>query len=262
MRYTSMMNKGIPALLFSILIVVSASFTLVQGSFKDQQKRYPRVRTAYSEKLNLIDRELSEKGLSTDKIEVYLRVFKFEKELELWGRNKGDNEFKKIKTFDVCNTSGHLGPKRKQGDFQIPEGFYHIDRFNPSSNFYLSMGINYPNRSDRILGVKYNLGGDIFIHGACVTIGCVPITDNLIKELYVYCVEAKNNGQQKIPVTIFPAKMTNKKYDLMKEEFAGKSDHLALWKSLKKGFDYFNANHKLPSIQFLDNGQYKVIKNN
>lgn len=261
MRYMSMSDKRIPLLLFSIIIFVAASFTWVQRGFKDQQKRYPRVRTAYSEKSDMIDRELTEKGLRTDKIEVYLRVFKFEKELELWGRNKGDDQFVKIKIFDVCNTSGQLGPKRKQGDLQIPEGFYHIDRFNPSSNFYLSMGINYPNRSDRKLGVRGNLGGDIFIHGACVTIGCVPITDDLIKELYVYCVEAKNNGQQKIPVSIFPAKMTDKKYALMKEEFEGKEDHLSLWKSLKKGFDYFNATHKLPSIQFMEDGRYNVIKN-
>ena len=250
--------------LFSLIIVgvsLVASFSWVQRSFKDNQKRYPRVRTAYAEKLDGIEQELSEMNLDTDKIEIYLRVFKFEKELELWGRNRGEAKFEKIKTFEVCNTSGHLGPKRKQGDLQIPEGFYHIDRFNPSSNFYLSMGINYPNRSDRILGQKGNLGGDIFIHGACVTIGCVPITDYLSKELYVYCVEAKNNGQQKIPVTIFPAKMTEGKYKVMREEYKDKADELALWKSLKKGYDYFNTSKKLPSIGFLDNGQYNVIKN-
>tara|TARA_B100000508_G_scaffold140085_2_gene140046 strand:- start:62245 stop:63018 length:774 start_codon:yes stop_codon:yes gene_type:complete len=257
-----MQIKRIILALTLILALFIVSFTWVQRSFKDDQKRYPRVRTAYAEKFDIINNKLSSKSLSNEKIEIYLRVFKFEKELELWGRNKGAVEFKKIKTFEVCNTSGNLGPKRKQGDFQIPEGFYHIDRFNPSSNFYLSMGINYPNRSDRILGEKGNLGGDIFIHGACVTIGCVPITDDLIKELYVYCVEAKNNGQQKIPVTIFPAKMTEEKYKVMCEEYKDKTDELALWKSLKKGYDYFNSSKKLPSIGFLDNGQYNVIKNN
>jgi len=43
--------------------------------------------------------------------------------------------------------SGKLGPKRQQGDMQIPEGFYHISGFNPASNFYLSLRINYPNPS-------------------------------------------------------------------------------------------------------------------
>ena len=262
MRYRVMIDRRIIAVSLSLSLFVALSFTLVQGSFKDQQKRYPRVRTAYAEKADLIDQKLARKGMSKNKIEIYIRIFKFEKELELWGRERGEEQFKKIKTYDVCNTSGKLGPKRKQGDYQIPEGFYHIDRFNPSSSFYLSMGINYPNRSDRILGVKGNLGGDIFIHGACVTIGCVPITDDLIKELYIYCVEAKNNGQRKIPVTIFPVRLDEDKYQRLKEEHSGQQDELRLWKSLKKGFDSFNRTHHLPEIHFLENGAYRVIDTN
>lgn len=103
--------------------------------------------------------------------------------------------FRLIKDYQICSLSGELGPKRQQGDLQVPEGFYWIDRFNPASNFYLSLGINYPNQFDRILGKSGELGGDIFIHGGCVTIGCIPITDDKIKELYLIAVEAKSNGQ-------------------------------------------------------------------
>jgi murein L,D-transpeptidase YafK len=73
-----------------------------------------------------------------------------------------------------------LGPKRRKGDGQVPEGLYVIDTFNPNSIFYLSLGINCPNASDRVLG-KGELGGDIFIHGNRVTIGCIPIRDYPIK---------------------------------------------------------------------------------
>lgn len=253
-----MRNRRIGLLLSISSLLLVMSFTLLQRSFKEEQKRYPRVRTAYSEKSDLITTELNSKDLKLDEIEIYLRVFKFEKELELWGRNKGDEKFSKIKTFEVCATSGELGPKRKQGDFQIPEGFYHINRFNPSSNFYLSLGINYPNKSDRILGVKSSLGGDIFIHGSCVTIGCVPITDALIKELYVYCVEAKNNGQPTIPVTVFPAHLNPEKYNVLLEKFQDDSDKVNLWKSLRKGYDLFNKKKTLPSIAFLKSGRHSV----
>jgi murein L,D-transpeptidase YafK len=253
-----MRNRRIGLLLTICSLLFVMSFTLLQRSFKDDQKRYPRVRTAYSEKSGLINVELKAKSLKLDQIEIYLRVFKFEKELELWGRSKGDEKFKKIKTYEVCATSGKLGPKRKQGDLQIPEGFYHINRFNPNSNFYLSLGINYPNKSDRILGVKSSLGGDIFIHGNCVTIGCVPITNALIKELYVYCVEAKNNGQSTIPVTIFPAHLNRAKYNVLLEKFQDDSDKINLWKSLRKGYDLFNKSKKLPSIAFLETGRYSV----
>ena len=65
----------------------------------------------------------------------------------------------------------------------MPEGFYELDWFNPQSNFFLSLHINYPNASDRILGSRKNPGGDIFLHGSCASIGCIPITDDGIKEV-------------------------------------------------------------------------------
>jgi murein L,D-transpeptidase YafK len=59
-----------------------------------------------------------------------------------------------------------------------------LDWFNPQSNFYLSLHVSYPNAADRVLGSKQNLGGDIFLHGNCVTTGCILITDGGIKEVY------------------------------------------------------------------------------
>ena len=85
-----MIDRRIIAVSLSLSLFVALSFTLVQGSFKDQQKQYPRVRTAYAEKADLIDQKLARKGMSKNKIEIYIRIFKFEKELELWGRERGE----------------------------------------------------------------------------------------------------------------------------------------------------------------------------
>lgn len=197
-------------------------------------------------------------SIKTDLLQIYIRIFKHDKLVELWGKNKSDKKFQIINTFNVCSISGNLGPKRQQGDLQVPEGYYHINHFNPFSNFYLSLGINYPNNSDRILGVKGKLGGDIYIHGDCVTIGYVPLTNNYIKELYVYSVEAKNNGQKNIPVTIFPTKLTDDNFKYLKSIFNNNQDNINLWSDLKKGFDYFNSSKKLPSISFLPNGRHQV----
>jgi murein L,D-transpeptidase YafK len=175
----------------TIILLFFLMCSFQSDSFKDLQKKYARVRKAYNDKEANMIALLKNKKIDQSKMEIYIRAFKSEKELELWGKNTSDQEFLHIKTYTVCATSGLIGPKRMQGDLQIPEGFYYIDRFNPYSNFYLSLGINYPNTSDRILGDKNNLGGDIFIHGDCVTIGCLPITDSEIKELYIFCVEAK-----------------------------------------------------------------------
>lgn len=112
-------------------------------------------------------------------------------------------------TYPFCASSGILGPKRKEGDRQIPEGIYYINHFNPVSNFHLSLGINYPNPSDKILSDPAQPGESFYIHGNCVTIGCIPISDDKIKELYILAVEAYNNGQVKIPVHIFPDRLPN-----------------------------------------------------
>lgn len=247
----------------SIAIIFILIFTLTSfstGSFKNEQKKYSRVRQAYTDKESIVNDLLSKNLIYTKNLRIYLRAFKSDKKIELWAKNQSDKSYKLIKEYDICRTSGNLGPKRKQGDLQIPEGFYQIDRFNPYSNFYLSLGINYPNKSDKILGEKKNLGGDIFIHGSCVTIGCLPITDDKIKELYIFCVEAKDNGQRTIPVTIFPAKLTDIKYNNLKSKYKSDTDKLGLWTDLKLGYDYFNEAKSLPGIVFLDNGRHKVNK--
>jgi murein L,D-transpeptidase YafK len=248
--------KKISAILFLVLIFLSFS----NASFKDEQRRYPRVRKAYTDKDSIV-KNLSERNfIDIKNLNIYLRVFKLEKKIELWAKNKTDNSYKMIKEYDICSTSGRLGPKRKRGDLQIPEGFYHISGFNPYSNFYLSLRINYPNKSDKILGVKGKLGGDIFIHGDCVTIGCIPITDDKIKELYILCVEAKNNGQTKIPVTIYPTKLTDNNYSALKTRYQLDSDKLGLWADLKQGYDYFEETKRSPNVLFLDNGRHIINK--
>ena len=120
----------------------------------------------------------------------------------------------------------------------------------------MSLQINYPNSSDKILGYKANPGGDIFIHGNCVTIGCVPITDDKIKELYVLAVEAKSSGQSKIPVHIFPAKLGTSNFDILKTEFSGNDKLIKFWQNLKSGYDYFEKNKQLPDITVDNNGKY------
>ncbi|UZR95201.1 L,D-transpeptidase family protein [Chondrinema litorale] len=247
---------------FPWLIWFSMFGTLVNDSFKKEQKRYPRVRTAYAEQEQRMLEVLATKSVRAEELEIYIRAFKADKKLELWGKNRTDTSFKLLKVFEVCQTSGKLGPKRMQGDLQIPEGFYHIDRFNPYSTFYLSLGINYPNQSDRILGRQGNLGGDIFIHGSCVTIGCLPIQDDPIKALYLYCIEAKNNGQQNIPVTIFPTELTTENYNALKEQFASETANLALWEALKKDYDLFNQSQQLSNITFLSDGKHRVCTDN
>jgi len=217
------------------------------NAFIGQQKKYSRVRRAFSEKDSSARRLFKEAGVSYPPHKIFLRVFKSERLIELWAATPADT-FKLITTYPFCSSSGTLGPKRQQGDLQIPEGFYYIQKFNPVSDYFLSLGINYPNASDRILGVKGRLGGDIFIHGDCVTIGCIPITDDKIKELYIIAVQAHGNGQEKIPVHIFPARLTEDVFTDLKNAYGDHAELINFWGNLKTGFDLFERQHQLPQV--------------
>ena len=222
--------------------------------FLSQQRHYPRVREAISQKLETIELLFKQKNISFPPENIFIRIFKEDQHVELWVRSSSADTFQWLKSYTFCSTSGTLGPKRMQGDMQIPEGFYYINRYNPSSNFYLSLGIDYPNASDRILGKKGRLGGDIFIHGNCVTIGCIPITDELIKELYVIAIYTKNNGQDKIPVHIFPFKMVTARIQNTRPPDI---QNIAFWNNLQPGYSYFEEHHKIPKITVdKENGDY------
>jgi murein L,D-transpeptidase YafK len=225
-------------------------------SFRDMQWKYPRVRTASKEKDEVLRKRFKEKGLAYPPRAILLRAFKQEAVLELWATEANDRPYLLVHEYRICTSSGTLGPKRRFGDVQVPEGFYDLDWFNPQSNFYLSLHISYPNASDRILGSHQNPGGDIFLHGNCASIGCIPITDEGIKEVYWLAVLVHNQGGQRLPIEIFPARLTDSG---LKALLAARSDQPALltfWGNLKEGYDYFEQHHRLPRIKTRTDGTY------
>ena len=121
-----------------------------QANFLAEQKKMARVKTAYKEKEAFIRKLLNEKKIAGSSYDIFIRVFKKEKVVEVWVKNKNVKIYSHLIDYEICSSSGELGPKRQMGDNQTPEGIYHIDRFNPTSNFYLSLGVNYPNKSDQI----------------------------------------------------------------------------------------------------------------
>lgn len=235
--------------------VVFLSFSL-QSDFLTEQKRFQRVRTAIEQKQSMLEKTLKEHKLSLQDLNILLVAYKENDLLDIYAKSVSSKTYSKLFSYKICARSGQPGPKRKQGDGQVPEGFYHIDRFNPTSNFYLSLGLNYPNTSDRIKSEKGNTGGDIFIHGSCVTIGCLPMTDDVIKEIYLLAVHAKNNGQQKIPVYIFPFKMTDSNMSTYKEKYSTDPALLSFWKNLKTGYDHFTETSQEIRFSVSEKGDY------
>jgi murein L,D-transpeptidase YafK len=238
-------------------LLILCSFSGGNGSFRKEQLKAPKVLQAYQEKWPGLKTRMHSMHIDTNAFRIFIRGFKQEKKLELWVRSENVSAFQLFSTYDICSSSGTPGPKRREGDGQVPEGFYKVSVFNPYSNYYVSLGLNYPNQSDHILGRKNELGGAIMIHGNCVTIGCIPITDDKIKEVYVLAAEARNKGQADIPIHIFPCMMTASKMAGLEKEYALEPELITFWKNIQAGYDKFESNRLLPVIRVAANGRYE-----
>ncbi len=246
--------------LFTSIIILCPLVSTQAGSFHEEQQRYSRVRVARKNTEALRDSLLLKSDLNADSLRIFVQAFKHERILELWGAACDSCEFRLLKTYRFTSSCGILGPKRAQGDLQIPEGFYYIDRFNPVSNFHLSLGINYPNKSDRTRTRASDPGGDIFIHGNRVTIGCIPIGDDNIESLYIMAVDARDAGQAKIPVFIFPARFDDpRNADILGEYRARSKSVRKLWAELEAGYDYFKKKRILPKFRINNRGEYLIL---
>lgn len=215
------------------------------------KKEGTRVSRAAKNAHQRLDAKLKAKGLAFGD-EILIRVFKEEEELELWLRHdeaspsgsaaEAAPKFELLKTYEICAASGKLGPKQKVGDEQVPEGFYAVPpgAMNPESNYHLSFNVGYPNALDKKLG---RTGSLIMIHGDCVSIGCVAMTDDGIEEIWSLADAAHKHGQKAFAVHIFPFRMTSAN---MKRHRASK--WADFWQDLKQGFDKFESSKRPPRV--------------
>ncbi len=176
---------------------------------------------------------MSAKG-TTQNAPVLIRAFKKEAELEIW-KQGADGRYVYLKTFPMCRWSGQLGPKVREGDRQVPEGFYTITpgSMNPNSAYYLSFNVGYPNAYDRAWG---HTGGSIMVHGICSSAGCFSMTDGQIEEIYAIMREAFAGGQHAVQMQSFPFRMTAE--NMAKARL---DPNIAFWRELKKGADAFEV---------------------
>ena len=162
------------------------------------------------------------------------RAYKKEAEFEVW-KQKSDGSYALLKTYPMCRWSGQLGPKKREGDRQVPEGFYAITpgQMNPNSNYYLSFNVGYPNAYDRAWDRG---GGNIMVHGICSSAGCFSMTDAQISEIYALAREAFNAGQREIQFQSYPFRMTSENLAKFRVD-----PNIAFWKELKNGYDHFEV---------------------
>lgn len=248
-------------LLAAIGLVKTASTQTVAASinFIEYQRSFPRMSDALRHKEDTLMKQFEEKRLAWPAKYIYLRSFKYDSQLEVWVKQDMKENFKLFKTYRVCAMAGSLGPKRMQGDYQVPEGFYYINEFNPKSQYHLSLGLNYPNASDKILSDSLMPGGDIYIHGSCVTTGCIPVNNEQIEELYILAAHARSEGQDFIPVHIFPIRFNNpRSSEYLRKYIKDFPEYRMMADELKHAYTYFEKTRKLPVIMVSKKGDYVV----
>jgi murein L,D-transpeptidase YafK len=229
-----------------------------QASFLAHQLTFARVADARARTDQRLRDLFLSQGLDYPAREIFIRVFKHERQLELWARSDAESDFSLVVRYPVCVLPGQLGPKERMGDVQVPEGFYFIDEFNPSSAYHLSLRVNYPNLADRMRRQVRALGGDIYIHGGCESVGCVPIEDDNIAELYWVAAQASEAGQSVIPVHIFPARLDPDRLQWLQDTFRPDAELLDFWRNLAEGYAYFEATRRVPWVTVAEDGRYAV----
>jgi len=256
-----------------VLTLGLSSSTAMAKTFAERQTSAPRVKAAHKRASAVMRERFRAAGVAYPPRQVLLRGFKQDGELELWASSSRRGRLTKVHTFKVCAASGLLGNKSEQGDFQVPEGVYRVDRYNPFSSYHLSLGINYPNTADRrrrqTRGSTRPLGGDIFIHGDCVTIGCLPLEDGPIEELYVTLLDARLRHKVDAVVHLFPTRLDDDGMMQLKRLLRPDGPRLVhhtdavddtwrRWLQLQKVFAAFEADRRIPDVTVDGKGNYGV----
>jgi murein L,D-transpeptidase YafK len=170
-----------------------------------------------------------------------IRTYKKEAELEIW-KMKSNGEYGLLKTYPMCRWSGQLGPKKREGDMQVPEGFYTIapGQMNPNSHYYLAFNVGYPNAYDRAYG---RTGGNVMVHGVCSSAGCFSMTDEQVADIYAIARDSFNGGQREIQLQSYPFHMTAGNMAKFRLD-----PNIDFWKNLKDGSDHFEVTKTEPSV--------------
>ena len=200
----------------------------------------------------IVELESLEEALETNNLKLgqqaFVRIFKAEAELEIWLKDK--DGYQLLKTWPICKFSGDPGPKLKEGDHQSPEGFYVVTKkqLNPNSRYHLAFNVGFPNEYDR---AHRRTGSALMVHGDCLSVGCYAMTDDGIEEIYEVVEQALEHGQKRVPVHIFPFRMTDLNMRMLS---TGKWSRF--WRNLKKGYDLFEEEN-IPPVASVCGKRYR-----
>jgi len=238
------------ALLSSAAHALSIELKDVAADRIERQRAYAggRVPLPGTPDTSRLEQRLAEKGLKKGR-PILIRIFKAQSELELWMEKEGTYEL--FATYPICNWSGTLGPKLREGDKQTPEGFYTITsrQLHRLGRWRHALNLGFPNAFDESLKRD---GSYILVHGGCSSVGCFAMTDAVVLEIFQLTSAALRGGQYHVPVHVFPFRMTRENMTAGQD-----GSWKEFWANLKEGYDSFERTRRPPRISVC-NGLYHV----
>ncbi len=219
---------------------------------------------------------------------VLFRSFKLEKEFEIWVGDTQKDSLKLLAILPVCAVDNQPSPKLQRGDGKTPEGFYNCDLLYGSSYSFMWINLNrdkisnfgnvgngcssfkictdYPHSIDRRrtqknVGNSTSTGGEICIHGNCVTAGCISFENENFLPVFLAASHHNKTAYGKIKIHIFPFRFTeeNKTY-FSKNAYSEmkKDDLIKFWDELEKGYNLFEKTRKALNVSYSgENYNYK-----
>lgn len=196
----------ITALLVILGVAAWALRQLFRPSLPPKPRTVEQVRNALQPKIEKSLHDLfAAAGVPYPPPRLLLLGLKQEKLLEVYGADHA-GVLKLVTSYPILGASGGPGPKLREGDKQVPEGFYRIELLNPNSSYHLSLRVDYPNPDDISRAREEardlsNLGGDIMIHGSTGSSGCLAMGDPAVEEIF-YLVD--RTGLDRTSLLIVP----------------------------------------------------------
>jgi len=231
----------------------TSALALIRGERSEKIPVSEAASQATARHSGRISREMSRLGLSPGH-PVYMRIFKEEKELELWSQKPDGAEFILFKVYRLLNGPDGLGPKTRTGDGRGAEGFYHVSgsRLRAESGLHLGFDLGYPNLADRY----HQRSGRAMLQGEHSPDGGYALSNPSIEEVYTIAAAALKGGQSFFRVHCFPFRMDDKIMDLKIRQHPELD---AFWANLKEGYDFFETLRFPPNVTVLKDGRYEFV---
>jgi len=219
-----------------------------------------------------------------------IRFFKLERECEIWAKNDSMANMELVTTISVCKMDFKPGPKIIYDNQKTPEGFYagefsynsdkpwmwmvlteaEVDKWGiPGTGSCFRLFVTYPNRVDRnntLVAGKSNSGGAIFIHGNCVSTGCLSFSNRNYMSVFAFARHHNAKSYGTVQIHIFPFRynqVDEKRRQQLASEYRyvkqlGQDYLLSFWNNLKEGYDKFNLEKNIFKVRIINHRIFRV----